>query len=109
ASMYHLYYGDAVGSAGTAVTFFDMPLAARERHGSGAFSLTTLRVSGGEALRYWQERLAPVVELSGPTDVGGRGGLLFEDPSGTQLALIDDEGVGPSGVPNRRSAIPVGF
>lgn len=107
ASMYHLYYGDAVGSAGTAVTFFDMPLAARENHGAGGFSLTTLRVNGEEAIRYWLERLAAGgVATSGPTDVGGWTGLLFEDPSGTRLALIDDEGAGPRGVPNQHSDIP---
>src|SRR5690606_27951185 len=71
--MYHLYYGDEIGSPGTAMTFFDMPLAARERRGNRSISRTTFQVSGEAALRYWQERLTHRgLRVAGPHEVDGR-------------------------------------
>ena len=32
--MYHLFFGDGVGSPGSDMTVFDLPLAARERRGN---------------------------------------------------------------------------
>ncbi len=94
-SMYHLYYGDELGSPGTAMTFFDMPLAARERRGNRSISRTTFRVSGEATLRYWQERLTEHgLTTSGPHEVDGRPRLDFEDEDGLVVSLVDDGGVG---------------
>jgi len=41
---YHLYFGDATGSPGTAVTFFEWPGAARGRTGIGGTHHFALRV-----------------------------------------------------------------
>lgn len=94
-SMYHLYYGDEIGSPGTAMTFFDMPLAARERRGNRSISRTTFRVAGEEALGYWQDRLAVQgLKTDGPHEVDGRARLDFEDEDGLVVSLVDDAGVG---------------
>lgn len=106
-SMYHLFYGDAAGSIGTAVTFFDMPLAARERRGSGSFTLLTLRANGEEAISFWRARLeAAGVEHVDPTLVDGRAHLFFEDPSGTRLVLVDDTGTGPASIAVKGTSVP---
>lgn len=94
-SMYHLFYADALGSAGTDMTFFDMPLAARERRGNRSISRTTFRVNGEASLRYWEERLAAHgVSHSGVTRRDGCLHLDFEDKDGFVASLVDDGGVG---------------
>jgi glyoxalase family protein len=94
-TMYHLFFGDGVGTPGSDMTVFDIPGAAPERRGNNSISLTSFRVNGEPALAYWTERFD---SLGTPhTAVATRDGrrvLDFEDPEGTQLSLIDDGGVG---------------
>lgn len=104
--MYHLYYGDAMGSAGTGMTFFDMPLAAREQRGNRSISRTTFRVAGEASLRYWADRLTRLgVKNSGPKTVDGRLHLDFEDKDGFVASLVDDGGVGEA-QPWEHSPVP---
>ena len=106
-SMYHLFYADGAGSAGSDMTFFDFPRAAREHRGNDSISLTTFRVTGRAALEFWAERLAQFgVQHSGIHTVDGTERLDFEDVDGTRLALIDDGGQGPRGVPNPKTDLP---
>jgi glyoxalase family protein len=94
-SMYHLVYGDAVGSPGSDMTVFDLPHAAREHRGNNSISRTTFRVHGARALAYWAARLAEHgIAHGGITVRDGRRVLDFDDPEGTQLALVDDGGAG---------------
>jgi glyoxalase family protein len=93
--MYHLFYGDGVGSPGSDITVFDMQHAARERRGNNSISRTTFRVGGEPALAYWAARLAQHgVAHTGVARRDGRHVLDFDDPEGTQLALVDDQGAG---------------
>jgi glyoxalase family protein len=96
---YHLFYADAVGSPGTDLTFFDWPDAGINRPGPATIALTTLRANG-EFLEAWEERLrlagAPVER---DKDGAGRDRLLFADPEGQSLALVDDRGMSFSGTP----------
>src|SRR5580700_3382603 len=55
-SAYHLYYGNASGEPGTALTFFAWPGAARGRRGAGQATATAFAVPVG-SLPYWAERL----------------------------------------------------
>ena len=48
-SAYHLFYADAIGSAGSDLTFFDWAQVPPVRIGAGTVSETGLRVLGGEA------------------------------------------------------------
>lgn len=94
-SMYHLFYGDGVGTPGSDITVFDMPQAAPERRGNNSFTLTTFRVSGRTALEYWAQRLAEHdFPHSGVHERDGRLVLDFDDPVGTQLSVVDDGGEG---------------
>lgn len=94
-SMYHLFFGDGAGSPGSDMTVFDMPHAARERRGNNSITRTALRVGGERALAYWAARLQEHgVAHGGIGQRDGRGVLDFDDPVGTQLALVDDGGEG---------------
>src|SRR5881227_14403 len=55
-SAYHLFYADAKGTPGTALTFFDWPVP-RERRGTHAITRTSLRVAGLDALMWWTQHL----------------------------------------------------
>lgn len=92
-SMYHLFYGDGVGSPGSDVTMFDLPHAAPERRGNNSITRTALRVNGASTLHYWAERLSELgVTHSGITIRDDRQVLDFDDLHGTQLSLVDDGG-----------------
>jgi glyoxalase family protein len=103
-SAYHLFYADAKGSPGTDLTFFDWPVE-RERRGTHAITRTGLRVAGLGALEWWQSHLREQrVSVGEITERDGRLTLDFEDAEGQRIALVDDEGRGPS---NPWSASPV--
>jgi glyoxalase family protein len=81
-TVYHLFYADEHGSAGSDITFFEYPHAVRGRAGRGMVHRVVFRVGSEEALGFWQDR------------VGGErrdGSLLFEDPEGLALELVTDE------------------
>ena len=103
-SAYHLFYADGLASPGTDITFFDWP-AAPEQRGTNSISRTGLRVAGG--LDWWCGRLAEqgVIAIGDVIEEDGRATLLFEDPEGQRLALVDDGGKGP-GHPWDRSPVP---
>ena len=95
-SAYHLFYADGEATPGSDLTFFDWPVA-RERRGTHSIIRTALRVAGEETLRWWGERLREHGLSQEP--IGERDGRLtleFEDAEGQRLALIDDDGKGPS-------------
>ena len=53
--VYHLYYGDEVGTPGSVMTYFPFPHAARGRPGLGEVGTTVFAVPKG-TLAYWQDR-----------------------------------------------------
>ena len=86
-TVYHLFYADEKGSAGSDITFFEYP-GARARQGRRRAWCT--RSSGGSARRtaldFWEQRLegeAASVTRSGET-------LSFEDPEGVRHEFAVD-------------------
>ena len=57
-SVYHLFFADEKGSAGSDLTFFEFPGAPRGRAGDGMVHEIAWRVASDEALDFWAERLA---------------------------------------------------
>src|SRR5918992_3838626 len=57
-TVYHLFYADEEGSAGSDITFFEYPGARRGRAGAGMVHRVVWRVAGPEALDFWFHRLA---------------------------------------------------
>src|SRR5204862_1045125 len=72
-TVYHLFYADEKGSAGSDITFFEYPGARPGRAGDGMVYRVLFRVASEEALDFWHDR------------VGGErsdGSLSFNDPEG---------------------------
>ncbi|MGV3616240.1 MAG: ring-cleaving dioxygenase [Fimbriimonas sp.] len=88
---YHLFYADEVASPGTDFTFFDWPTIGPNVPGPGTVSLTTFRVPGA-SLEAWEARLtAAGLYVEQDEDPRGRARLLFSDPEGQRLALVDGD------------------
>src|SRR3954469_10295401 len=56
-TVYHLFYADDRGSAGTDLTFFEYPGAAPGRPGAGMVHTIVWRLASEEALYFWAGRL----------------------------------------------------
>ena len=77
-TVYHLFYADEQGSAGSDITFFEYPGAAPGRAGAGMIHTVVWRVGSEAALDFWAARLGVegvTVERAGET-------LRFADPEG---------------------------
>ena len=85
---YHLYYGDATGSPGSALTFFPWPGLRRGRPGHGQAYATAFSVPAG-SLPFWQARLAKLGVATEPivTRFGDQVLTTF-DPDGLRLELV---------------------
>jgi glyoxalase family protein len=100
-SVYHLFYGDELGRAGTEVTFFDFPGAIPNRRGAGTIEAIALSVPDRAALSWWAERFANLGVSHGAIEErAGRATLPFEDPEGQSLELVAAER-DPSELPGR--------
>ncbi|WP_342526383.1 ring-cleaving dioxygenase [Chryseomicrobium sp. FSL W7-1435] len=110
-SSYHLFYADAIGTPGTDMTYFDIPMAGKTYPGVSSISNTGFRVKSLEALDFWQQRLAsfevPVLERGVAFH---REVLYFEDFEGSRLHLVVDDGTGiPYGEAWEKDDIPLEF
>ncbi|TFD92919.1 ring-cleaving dioxygenase [Jeotgalibacillus sp. R-1-5s-1] len=108
-SSYHLFYADAVGSPGTDMTYFDIPMAGRTYPGVSSISNTAFRVPTTDSLHYWKNRFEELgVKHDEIEKRADRDTLYFEDEEGSRLMLVADngeEGVAP-GVPWTGAGIP---
>jgi glyoxalase family protein len=90
-TVYHLFYADEEGHAGSDITFFEYPGARRGRAGAGMIHRITWRVASAEALDFWEERL----RSEGASLARRDGRMRFTDPEGLGLELAvvetDDE------------------
>ncbi|WHY77891.1 ring-cleaving dioxygenase [Neobacillus sp. WH10] len=92
-SMYHLFYGDLTGSAGTELTFFEMPMAGRTIRGTNAITQIGLLVPSFESLEYWKKRFELLDIKHGEiTTYAGRDALHFEDTEGLRMILLNNNG-----------------
>jgi glyoxalase family protein len=82
-TVYHLFYADELGSAGSDMTFFEYPGARRGRAGAGMVHTVTWRVASEDALDFWEERLRE----HGVETERSPGRLSFADPEGLHLEL----------------------
>jgi glyoxalase family protein len=82
-TVYHLFYADEQGDAGSDLTFFEYPGAPRGRAGEGMIFGIRWRLGSEEALDFWAERLAKHGTETELRD----GHLRFSDPEGLGHAL----------------------
>jgi glyoxalase family protein len=83
-SVYHLFYADETGDAGSDITFFEYPGLPIGRAGAGMIHRIVWRVSGADALDFWQQRLGDHGFTSTRTDTS----LRFTDPEGLEHELL---------------------
>ncbi len=92
-SMYHLFYGDLTGAAGTELTFFEMPVAGRTVRGTNAITRIGLLVPSYDSLQYWKNRFQQLeIEHSDITTYAGKDALFFEDHEGLRMVLLNHHG-----------------
>ncbi|MFC7067950.1 VOC family protein [Brucella rhizosphaerae] len=88
-SVYHLYYGDEVGTPGSVMTYFPFPNIVRGRPGVGEVGETEFSVPKG-SLPFWKERLIAKGVTSIESDsVFGSKRLRFQGPDGDGFALVE--------------------
>jgi glyoxalase family protein len=90
-TVYHLFFADEKGDAGSDLTFFEYPGAPQGRPGAGMIHTVAWRVASAQALDFWAERLE-----SNDVEVRRNGDTLgFSDPEGLAHELrvsgVDDE------------------
>jgi glyoxalase family protein len=94
-NVYHLFYADEHGDPGSDITFFEFPGVPKGRAGAGMIHRVVWRVASGDAIDFWERRLA---DKGGATRREGEGGgesLIFSDPEG-----LDHELLVPDAVPD---------
>jgi glyoxalase family protein len=90
-TVYHLFYADEKGSAGSDLTFFEFPGVPPGRAGAGDVHRIVWRVASEGSLDFWEKRLAG----HGVEPRREDGSLVFADPEGLEHELavveVDDE------------------
>jgi glyoxalase family protein len=86
-TVYHLFYADEQGDAGSDITFFEYPGIPVGRAGDGMIHTVVWRVGLAEALDFWNERLG----VAGADPERGDRSLRFSDPEGLthELTIAD--------------------
>jgi glyoxalase family protein len=83
-TVYHLFFADEQGDAGSDLTFFEFPGVPKGRAGAGDVHRIVWRVGSEASLDFWEERLA----ASGIASEKGSGSLVFADPEGLEHELL---------------------
>jgi glyoxalase family protein len=90
-TVYHLFFADEKGSAGSDLTFFEFPGVPAGRAGAGDVHRIVWRVGSAGALDFWAERLGAISIDTQRQE----GSLRFADPEGLEHELavvaVDDE------------------
>lgn len=86
---YHFYYGNHIGSPGSALTFFPWPGMVRGRKGNGEVLSTAFSVPV-DSFPYWLKRLnSGGVQVREVENAFEEDSLIFEDPDGMEIRLVE--------------------
>jgi glyoxalase family protein len=103
---YHLFYADAAGRPGTDLTFFAWPAAGPNRPGAGTIALVSLAIPDA-SLDFWIKRFQDLGVAHGEVSShGDRSAMLFTDPEGQRLELVEASLGEWHGEPWSRSPVP---
>lgn len=87
-SAYHLYFGDAIGSPGSAITFFEWKHAPKGLRGIGGTHHVALSVQDYDGLLKWKRRLTDLdIKVDGPYNRNYFQSIYFTDPDGVILEI----------------------
>ena len=84
---YHIYFGDYLGTPGTAMTFFGWPTWPKQRAGSGQITTVSFQVPPG-SLGFWSNRLKELRVDHRMVTTFETDALLLCDADGIELALV---------------------
>jgi len=84
---YHIYFGDYVGTPGTAMTFFGWPTWPKQRAGSGQVTTVSFQVPEG-SLGFWSSRMKDLGVDHRMVSTFDSDVLTFRDVDGIQLELV---------------------
>jgi glyoxalase family protein len=84
---YHIYFGDQVGSPGTAMTFFGWPTWPKRRTGTGQVTTVSFSVPP-DSLDFWNGRLRFLGVHASATSRFGTDAIVVTDPDGIELELV---------------------
>ncbi len=101
--VYHLYFGDEMGSPGTIITFFPWKDSRKGRIGGGQVGITSYAVPKG-SYSFWKERLERFGVEVQEANRFGETYLQFSDPDGLRNEIVersegDESGWSFGGVP----------
>jgi glyoxalase family protein len=85
-TIYHLFYADEEGGAGSDITFFEYPGAGLGRAGAGMVHRIAFRIPSEASLDFWAKRLGD----AGVDAFRDGDRLRFNDPEGLGLELVVD-------------------
>ena len=86
---YHIYFGDYLGTSGTAMTFFGWPDWPNRKAGSGQVTTVAFAVPRN-SLDFWTGHLGKLGVQVSETSRFGTDGLLLADADGIELELVGD-------------------
>lgn len=85
---YHLYFGNEEGEPGTIITFFTWKDAPQGEIGGGQVGVIQFVVPAG-SFEFWKKRLTKMDISFTETSRFGESYLVFRDPHGLQLELVE--------------------
>ncbi|MCK9409319.1 MAG: ring-cleaving dioxygenase [Bacteriovoracaceae bacterium] len=89
--VYHLYYGDEIGSPGTAMTFFPFGKTARGTRGNREISHVAFAVPTSSQYFWITHLLKQGISFDGHQDLFGETVFTFPDPDGMLIDLVFTE------------------
>ena len=84
---YHIYFGDYLGTPGTAMTFFGWPTWPKQKVGSGQVTTVSFAAPGG-ALEFWTGRLKKLGIDHQRTSRFDTDAIVLRDADGIQIELV---------------------
>ena len=84
---YHIYYGDAIGSPGSLISFISRPRGPLGARGVGMFSSVAFAVPDG-SLDFWRDRLQSFAP-DRHRNPHGEDCVTFDDPDGLRMHLLE--------------------
>jgi glyoxalase family protein len=84
---YHIYFGDYLGTPGTAMTFFGWPTWPKQKAGSGQVTTVSFQVPA-RSLDFWSARLKKLGVTHTRAARFGEESIAMRDPDGIEIELV---------------------